>query len=235
MTARLQKILSEYGISSRRAAEKMISDGRVTVNGRKATLGESADPERDDIRVDGEPIGKRPALLYIALYKPRGYVTTLADERGRKTVTDLLSDLGTRVYPAGRLDLNSEGLLLLTNDGELARSLMHPSKQVEKVYHVKVDSADMERVTALRELDEIEGEAIQRPEVSVLSREDGRSLLEIRIREGKNRQIRRMCEATGLGVVRLKRVAIGPITIKGLRSGQWRHLEASEVAQLKRL
>lgn len=232
---RLQKILSDYGIASRRAAEKLIIEGAVKVNGITAEVGQSADPENDIIMVNGKVLGEKPEPVYIALYKPRGYVTTLKDERGRKTVSDLVADCGTRVYPAGRLDIDSEGLLLMTNDGEVALKLTHPSKRIEKAYRVTVNSTDPEKFEELRSITDLDGEPISNAIVRVLKTGADRSSLEIVIHEGKNRQIRRMCEKAGLEVLRLKRNRIGEISLGGLKPGEWRHLDKKEVRYLKSL
>jgi len=230
---RLQKILSNYGIASRRAAEKLIAQGAVTVNGVTAEVGQSADPENDIIMVNGKVIGDKPEPVYIALYKPRGYVTTMKDERGRKSVSDLVADCGTRVYPVGRLDLDSEGLLLLTNDGDIALKLTHPSKEIEKAYRATVKSTDPEKFEALRNITDLDGEPISNAFVRVIKTETDRSSLEIIIHEGKNRQIRRMCEKAGLEVLRLKRNRIGEITLESLKPGEWRYLDKKEIRYLK--
>jgi 23S rRNA pseudouridine2605 synthase len=230
---RLQKILSSFGIASRREAERLIAEGLVEVNGVTARIGQSADPENDMITVNGKPVGPKPEPVYIALYKPRGYVTTLKDERGRKTVGDLVADCGTRVYPAGRLDMDSEGLLILTNDGDVALGLTYPSKAVEKIYRVTVRGTDPEQFEALRNISELDGEPISNATVNVIQTRADRSSLEIIIREGKNRQIRRMCEKVGIEVLRLKRNRIGKIALRGLKPGQWRYLDKTEVRYLK--
>ena len=206
MEERLQKILSAAGLCSRRTAETWLTAGRVTVNGVPAALGDKADPEKDAIAVDGKPLPKAEDFRYLMLHKPRGYVTTLSDERGRKTVADLVADVGVRVYPVGRLDRDSEGLLLLTNDGALAQRLTHPSHGVSKTYQVTVQGdvdGAAERLAAMRDL---EGAPIAPARVRTLRREGDRALLEITIHQGKNRQIRRMCAQCGLAVPRLRRI-----------------------------
>lgn len=233
MKERLQKILSNYGVASRRAAEKLIAQGAVKVNGVTAEVGQSADPENDIIMINGKVIGDKPEPVYIALYKPRGYVTTMKDERGRKSVSDLVADCGTRVYPVGRLDLDSEGLLLLTNDGDVALKLTHPSKEIEKAYRATVKSTDPAKFEALRNITDLDGEPISNAIVRVIKTESDRSSLEITIHEGKNRQIRRMCEKAGLEVLRLKRNRIGEITLESLKPGEWRYLEKKEIRYLK--
>jgi 23S rRNA pseudouridine2605 synthase len=225
--------LSNYGVASRRAAEQLIAAGSVKVNGVTAEIGQSADAENDIIMVKGTVIGSKPEPVYIALYKPRGYVTTMKDERGRKTVNDLAASCGTRVYPVGRLDLDSEGLLIMTNDGDIALKLTHPSKAVEKAYRVTVKSTDTAKFDALRNITDLDGEPISNAQVRVIKMETDRSSLEVIIQEGKNRQIRRMCEKAGLEVLRLKRNRIGEITLENLKPGEWRHLEKKEVRYLK--
>ena len=233
MRERIQKLLSAAGICSRRAAETYIVDGRVTVNGVTARLGERADPDRDEILVDSAPLAPKAGPVYLLLNKPRGYVTTLSDERGRRTVADLVADCGSRVYPVGRLDLDSEGLLLMTNDGDLAHRLLHPSSQVTKTYHVWVwgqVAGAAARLAAVRELD---GEAIRPAGVETLRESGGAAVLSITIHEGKNRQIRRMCAQCGLGVKRLRRVREHTLELGDLPVGAWRYLTPEEVAALK--
>lgn len=235
MEERLQKILSGLGVCSRRQAEQWIQAGRVRINGQMAVLGQRADPQRDTITVDGTALGQAPARQYILLHKPRGYVTTLKDERGRKTVADLVQDCGARVYPVGRLDRDSEGLLLLTNDGALANRLMHPSAEVEKVYRVTVDGYDsgaLERVRAVREVD---GAPIQPPGVELVRVQGRRAVLTVTIHEGRNRQVRKMCAQAGLEVRRLVRTAEGPLTLGNQRPGTWRYLTQEERQQIEEL
>ncbi|MBQ3214648.1 MAG: rRNA pseudouridine synthase [Oscillospiraceae bacterium] len=233
MTERLQKILASRGVCSRRKAEEWISVGRVTVNGNVAQLGQSADSEIDDIRLDGEPIPTADEYVYIMLHKPRGFVTTLSDEKGRANVTQLV-DCGKRVYPVGRLDMDSEGLLLLTNDGDFANHLMHPKAEVDKTYEVWVtgyqDGADklLERPITL------DGYTIRPPKVRLMSRQRSGARLLITIHEGRNRQVRRMCQAAGLHVTRLRRVAEGPVTLGDLPKGKWRHLTPAEIEELRK-
>lgn len=234
MKERLQKIISGHGICSRRAAEKLIADGRVKLNGAVAEIGMSADIESDIIEVDGKVLGDRPELVYILLNKPRGVLTTSSDDRGRKTVVQLV-DCGERVYPVGRLDLTSEGLLVLTNDGDVARALTHPSGGIEKTYRVTVEPFVESKVEELAALDELDGEPINPAKVTVVQQADGRAKLEIVINQGKNRQIRRMCEAVGMDVHRLKRTRIGELKLAGLRPGEWRYMEKEEIRWLKGL
>lgn len=235
MEERLQKVLSAAGVCSRRTAEGYITAGRVTVNGLPAALGQRADPELDEIRLDGRPLGAKAPPVYLMLNKPRGYVTTLSDEKGRPTAADLVKGCGARVYPVGRLDLNSEGLLLMTNDGALAQRMTHPSHEVSKTYHVSVSGAlegAAERLSALRDL---EGEAIRPAQVSVLRCSGGTAELSVTIHEGKNRQVRRMCAACGLSVRRLRRVREHTLSLGTLRSGSWRYLTEEEIRALKSL
>ena len=234
MEERLQKLLSAAGVCSRRAAETYITAGRVTVNGVPAELGQRADPDRDDIRVDGKPLSGKEELVYLLLNKPRGYVTTLSDEKGRKTVAELVSGCGARVYPVGRLDLDSEGLLLMTNDGALTHRLLHPSGQVNKTYLVSVYgpvAGAAERLSAVTDLD---GEPIRPAQVEVLRRTGQTAELSVTIHEGKNRQIRRMCQACGLTVKRLRRVREHTLELGELPVGKWRYLTAEEVAALRK-
>jgi len=232
MEERLQKLIAAAGVASRRGAEEMISAGRVTVNGHTASLGERADTEKDEILVDGKILPGGEGKLYLMLHKPRGYITSVADDRGRRTVMELLPDLGARVYPVGRLDMDSEGLLILTNDGELANQLMHPSREKEKVYHVTV-AGSVENVRRLAFPIVIDGRATRPAKVRLLVKKEKGAVVEVRISEGRNRQIRRLCEAAGLEVKRLKRVALGSLRLGELRSGQWRKLTDAEVRALR--
>jgi len=239
---RLQKILSTAGIASRRAAESYITDGRVSVNGETVTeLGSKADPDADDIRVDGRRIKTSQRRLYLLLYKPRGYIASRSDPQRRPTVIDLLAKGGIRdyVYPVGRLDYESEGLLLLTSDGDLAARLTHPSHEVEREYHVKVlgvpDDHDLARLSKGIVID---GRRTRPADVKLLSETEGtaspHAMLSIVVKEGRNRQVRDMCEAIGHPVDRLKRVRIGPITDDRIRPGEFRELDAREVAALRK-
>ncbi len=229
MKERLQKLISSAGLASRRAAEDMIAAGRVTVNGRIASLGESADAETDTVCVDGVPLRFHDNHTYIMLHKPRGYVTTLHDEQGRRTVAELVRIGDRRLYPVGRLDMYSEGLLLMTDDGALANAVMHPRGEVEKVYrtHIRGDlDAALPVLTGPMELD---GCPLRPAKVRRL----GDGIIEITIHEGKNRQVRRMCEAAGLKVERLVRVAEGPLRLGDLKVGTWRYLTENEIELLK--
>ena len=230
---RLQKLLSAAGIASRRASEEIIAQGRVTVNGKTAEVGMSADPEKDDIRVDGERLKIARRRNYIVLNKPRGYVTTMSDARGRPTAAELVADAGTRLYPVGRLDMDSEGLLLFTDDGAAANALMHPRHVVDKVYTVFVQGQDVRAaVRQLSQMTELEGEPIAKPDVNLIELKGQGGELQITIHEGKNRQIRRMCAACGLAVRRLIRVAEGAILLGELPAGKWRRLTREEEAFL---
>lgn len=237
MKERLQKLISSAGLASRRAAEELIKQGRVKVNGETASLGMSADPELDDIRVNGKRLRISGTRVYIMLNKPRGYVTTLSDEKGRKTVAELVKGAGRRLYPVGRLDLNSEGLLIMTDDGEAANALMHPSHEVGKTYRVTVSGREPE--AAVRELEalrEVEGEPIRPAQVSFAGETgDGIYMLNVTIHEGRNRQVRKMCAAAGLEVRRLVRIAEGELSLGGLQTGKWRHLTSEELDWLLKL
>ncbi len=236
MKQRLQKLISAAGIASRRTAEAMIRAGRVTVNGETAALGASADPDTDTILVDGQVLSLPSARRYIVLNKPRGYVTTLRDDRGRPTVAELVKDAGGRLYPVGRLDMDSEGLVILTDDGETANALMHPSHQVDKVYTVFVQGQDVPAgIAALRSMTELDGEPITRPQVMMIERKGTGAELQITIHEGKNRQIRRMCDACGMRVSRLIRIAEGPVTLGELPAGKWRPMRRDEISCLQKI
>ena len=233
MTERIQKLLAAAGLCSRRTAEEWIAAGRVTVNGRRVRVGDKADPETDDIRVDGRPLRGAAQHVYLMLHKPRGYVTTLSDERGRPTAASLVRGCGARVYPVGRLDLDSEGLLLFTNDGALTHALLHPSHQIEKEYRVTVTGpveGAAQRLAAIRDL---EGERIRPARVRELWRDGSKAALSVTIHEGKNRQIRRMCRQAGLAVRRLQRVREHTLTLGDLPVGQWRYLTQQELRDLE--
>ena len=232
MEQRLQKILSNYGVASRRKAEQMIIDRRVRVNGNTASLGDVADDEEDVIEVDGVRLKRQPARIVLMLNKPRGYVCTLSDEKGRKNVAELVSGCGARVYPVGRLDLNSEGLLLLTNDGELANRLTHPKKEVDKVYLVWLSQYIPGCEASIASPIEIDGRPTSPAKVEKLRQEGETALLRITIHEGRNRQIRRLCERANVTVTRLRRVAEGSLQLGDLKPGQWRVLTEEEIAGL---
>lgn len=229
--------MAEAGVCSRRAAETMIKAGKVKLNGHPVQLGDKMDPAKDVLVVSGERVHlpKKRELVYLMLYKPRGYVTTAKDEMGRRTVMDLLGDVDVRVYPVGRLDKDSEGLLLLTNDGDFANKITHPSSEVGKLYRVTVrPHATEQQIAALASgvvLDD--GSKTLPAAVHVVQDEGDRTVLELTIREGKNRQIRRMCEAVNLRVARLKRSAVGPVKLGMLQPGQYRELTPAEVSALR--
>ena len=233
MTERLQKIISARGICSRRKAEEMIQEGRVTCNGIVVKLGDAADPQTDEIRVDGELLPAVSSYVYIMLNKPRGYVTTLSDEKGRPNAAQLI-DCGVRVYPVGRLDMDSEGLLLFTNDGDFANHLMHPKHEVEKTYDTWVTGYTPEGEEALRKPIELDGYRIRPPRIVVLQHEGDRAKIRITIHEGRNRQVRKMFEAVGHTVKALKRESIGIVELGNLPEGRWRYLTSSEIEYFRR-
>ena len=234
MKDRIQKIIASRGVTSRRKAEEMIPAGRVTCNGRVCLLGESADPDIDIILLDGKPLPSGGEYTYIMLHKPRGFVTTLSDEKGRRNVAELVKDCGQRVYPVGRLDMDSEGLLILTNDGEFANWLMHPKHNVDKTYLVTVDGYTENGLEQLGQPITLDGYTIAKPSVKLLSaNEKGRAKLEVVIHEGRNRQVRRMCAAAGMQVIRLVRISEGKLQLGNLPLGKWRHLTDREVESLK--
>ena len=229
MEERLQKILSMAGVCSRRQAEAYLRSGRVSVNGQPAGLGDRADPERDQVALDGRAVRLPRRHTYLMLHKPRGYVTTLSDERGRRTVAQLIKGCKARVWPVGRLDMNSEGLLLLTDDGALTHALTHPSHQVEKEYRVQV-RGDLERaLPLLRAPMELDGERMMADRVEWA----GADWLTIVIHQGKKRQVRRMCAAVGLAVERLIRVREGGLLLGDLKEGAWRALTQEELNRLQ--
>ena len=236
MTERLQKILSARGVCSRRRAEELINAGRVSVNGCVANLGDSADPDTDEILLDGNPLPSQSGFVYILLNKPRGYVTTLSDEKGRPNAAQLVADCGVRVYPVGRLDMDSEGLLLFTNDGEFANLLMHPKHEVNKTYRVTVRGFSEFGLEKLKQPVTLDGYTIRKPEIVLLRRfgETDKAELEVTIHEGRNRQVRRMCDLAGMTVTRLIRISEGTLKLGALPRGKWRHLTAEEVAALKK-
>lgn len=233
MAERLQKILSARGVASRRTAETWIQQGRVMVNGIPARLGDTADPEQDEILLDGKPLPQGQEPVYILLNKPRGYVTTLSDEQGRPNAAQLVADCGVRVYPVGRLDMDSEGLLLFTNDGAFANALMHPKHQVKKTYDVWVTGYVPGAEIRLARPIELDGYTIRKPEVKLFKAEGNRARLRVTIHEGRNRQIRRMCQAAGMTVTRLRRIREGSVWLGDLAPGAWRHLTREEVARLR--
>lgn len=232
MTERLQKILSARGVASRRASEELITRGRVTVNGIPAALGDRADPETDEILVDGQPLPGAREFVYILLNKPRGYVTTLSDEKGRPNAAQLVAGCGQRVYPVGRLDMDSEGLLLFTNDGEFANRLMHPKEEVDKTYEVWVTGYTPGAEKRLLEPITLDGYTIRKPKVKLLKTQEDQAKLLVTIHEGRNRQVRRMCEKAGMLVTRLRRIREGNLSLGSLKPGAWRYLSEEEVRGL---
>lgn len=231
---RLQKYMAECGVASRRKSEELIARGKVKVNGHPASIGDKIDPKKDLVTVDGKKISKEEALVYYALNKPRGYITTVSDEYGRKTVMQLVKS-DSRIYPVGRLDKESEGLLIMTNDGYLANLLTHPKHDFAKVYRVTVrPSVTDEILYKLRNGVEIDGRMTAPCEISVITEEEDRTVLKFVLHEGRNRQIRKMCEAVGLEVARLKRTAIGPIKLGMLKTGKYRALNENEIKKLIR-
>lgn len=234
---RIQKVLSDQGICSRRAAERMIDEGRVKVNDHPVTLGDKMDPDYDKVSIDGKTVRivRKRKYIYIMLHKPRGFITTASDELGRKTVMDLVKGVGRRVYPIGRLDKDSEGLLLMTDDGAFANLLTHPSGGVGKLYRVTVrPRATEEQIVKMSSGVVLDDGVKTAPAViHVVTDEPNRTVLEITLHEGRNRQIRRMCESVGLEVIRLKRSAEGPVKLGMLAPGEWRELKRSEVTALR--
>lgn len=237
MIERIQKIISARGVASRRQAEEMIRNGRVTCNGRVCALGESADPEADTILIDGKPLPQSGEKVYILLHKPRGYVTTLSDEKGRKNAAQLVADCGVRVYPIGRLDMDSEGLLLFTNDGDFANLLMHPRHEIDKTYKVTVTGYSYEGLEKLKLPVTLDGYTIRPPMVQVIRRPAAlgeKAVLKVTIHEGRNRQVRRMCALAGMDVTRLIRIQEGALSLGDLPSGKWRYLTPAEVEELRK-
>ncbi len=241
---RLQKFFSDAGIMSRRHAEDAIAEGRVTVNGAVAEVGMKIDPERDTVTLDGKEVRPRTVsdYTYIMLNKPAGYVTTMSDEKGRPTVTELVKDVGVRVYPVGRLDMYSEGLLILTDDGELANKVMHPSSEIGKTYAVRLKGKlSPEEIRTLEDPMELDGYRLRPISVKTLSddRRTGRgdcvTDILVTLYEGRNRQIRRMCENCGFTVLRLRRISEGEISLGNLPAGKWRHLTDNEITYLKNI
>ena len=233
MTERLQKLIASAGLCSRRTAEEWIAAGRVRVNGALASVGDRADPETDTVTVDGIPLPETASPVYLMLNKPRSYVTTLSDEYGRRTAAELVAGCGARVYPVGRLDRDSEGLLLFTNDGDLAQRLLHPRHEVDKVYLVTVRGdirGAAERLMAITELD---GEPIAPAQAEEVSRHEGQALLRVTIHQGKNRQVRRMCARIGLHVARLQRIQEDTLLLGDLPPGKWRYLTDRELQEIK--
>lgn len=234
---RLQKFMADMGVASRRKSEELIKAGKVKINGHVAQIGMKVNPRKDLVTVGKQKITnvKNRKMIYIMLHKPRGYVTTVSDELGRKTVMDLLPDFDERIYPVGRLDKDSEGLLLLTNDGSFTNCMTHPSHEYAKVYRVTVRPAVNDKILKnLRDGVEIDGRMTSPCEVTVLVEEENRVVLEFIIHEGRNRQIRKMCESQGLEVARLKRISVGSLKLGMLKQGDYRELSEQEVKKLLR-
>ena len=233
MRERLQKILSARGIASRRKAEEMITSGKVSVNGITAVLGDTADPEVDEIQVEGKPLPAQEKYIYILLNKPRGYVTTLSDEKGRPNAAQLVADCGVRVYPVGRLDMDSEGLLLFTNDGAFANALMHPKQEVQKTYEVWTTGYHPGGEIQLTRPITLDGYTIRPPKVKLLRADGQKAKFLVTIHEGRNRQVRRMCEAAGMRCTRLRRIREGNLSLGDLPLGKWRYLTDAEVKAIQ--
>lgn len=235
MKERIQKIIASRGVASRRHAEELIVAGRVQCNGIICKLGECADPDVDEILLDGKPLPEPEAFVYILLNKPRGYVTTLSDEKGRKNVADLVANCKARVYPVGRLDMDSEGLLLMTNDGNLANKMMHPKHEVNKTYLVEVKKYSSEALDRLKRPIVLDGYKLRIPELMLINanQKTGAAVFEMTIHEGRNRQVRRMCAIAGMQVKRLTRIREGNLELGDLKAGTWRYLSDNEIQQLK--
>lgn len=234
MTERIQKILSARGVASRRQAEEMIRAGKVTCNGKVCVIGDTADPETDEIMVEGQPLPIPGDRVYIMLHKPKGYVTTLSDEKGRKNAAQLVADCGVRVYPVGRLDMDSEGLLLFTNDGDFANQMMHPKHEVNKTYDVSVKNFTAEGLEKFARPMTLDGYKLRIPDVKLIEKTEDRARLQITIHEGRNRQVRRMCAIAGMQVKRLVRVKEGSLSLGDLPVGKWRYLTKEEIAHLQK-
>ncbi len=233
---RLQKFMAESGVASRRKSEELISQGKVRVNGKVAQIGDKIDPKYDKITVSGKRVAKQKKTVYLMLNKPRGFITTMNDERDRKCVAELVSDINVRVYPVGRLDRESEGLLLLTNDGEFANALTHPSKHIPKTYRVTIrPSITKQQATDFRNGIEIDGIMTAPADLKIISEEENRTVVEVTLYEGRNRQIRKMFESFGIEVARLKRIKVGNLKLGMLKQGEYRELKEEEVNALLEL
>ena len=233
---RIQKFFTDCGVLSRRAAEEAIKAGHVLINGQPAQIGQKIDPEQDLVTYRGQPVtmDTHPRNVYVMLNKPRGYVTTMHDEQGRPCVTKLVEDIPTRIYPVGRLDMDSEGLLLMTNDGELANQLTHPRHEIPKIYHVKIaGTVTQEQLKALGKSMKIDDYIIQPVDVKLISIQKDHCILRMTLFEGRNRQIRKMCQTQRLQILSLRRIAIGDLELGNLAPGQWRYLTSAQVKYLK--
>ena len=233
---RIQKFFTDCGVLSRRAAEEEIKAGHVRINGEIAQIGQKIDPEHDRVTYQGKPVtmDTHPRNVYVMLNKPRGYVTTMHDEQGRPCVTALIKEIPVRIYPIGRLDMDSEGLLLMTNDGELANKLTHPKHEIPKIYHVKIaGTVTQDQLKALSKPMNIDGYVIQPVEVKLISIQQDHCVLRMTLYEGRNRQIRKMCQSQKLSILTLRRIAIGDLELGNLAPGQWRYLTQSQVQYLK--
>ena len=233
MKERIQKILSQRGVASRRQAEQMILDGRISCNGAVCALGDVADADTDTLLLDGKPLPSKGKSVYIMLNKPKGYVTTLSDEKNRKNVAQLVAQCGARVYPVGRLDMDSEGLLLLTNDGDFANRIMHPRGCVDKIYSVEVKGYTPQRLEQLKKPIYLDGYRIAPPQVNLVSSDQDLATIRITNHEGRNRQVRRMCARAGMQVKRLIRIQEGTLRLGNLPSGMWRFLTADELEAMQ--
>lgn len=233
MKERIQKILSQRGVASRRQAEQMILDGRISCKGAVCALGDVADADTDTLLLDGKPLPSKGESVYIMLNKPKGYVTTLSDEKNRKNVAQLVAQCGARVYPVGRLDMDSEGLLLLTNDGDFANRIMHPRRCVDKIYSVEVKGYTPQRLEQLKKPIYLDGYRIAPPQVNLVSSDQDLATIRITIHEGRNRQVRRMCARAGMQVKRLIRIQEGTLRLGNLPSGMWRFLTADELEAMQ--
>ncbi|MEE1186255.1 MAG: pseudouridine synthase [Acutalibacteraceae bacterium] len=230
---RLQKYLSECEVASRRKSEELIINGNVKINGRKAVLGDKIDPYKDLVTVKGKRVNRVEEKVYLMLYKPRGFINTMSDERNRKCVADLIKDVKQKVYPVGRLDKDSEGLLLLTNDGDFSNTMMHPKTHIPKTYRVTVrEKVEEDKLEMLKKGVVIDGKKTAPCEIEIIQQEDNRTVLLFVLYEGRNREIRKMCESVNYTVIRLKRVAYGNLKLGMLQTGKWRYLHENEVAKL---
>ena len=233
---RLQKFMADNGIASRRKCEEMIEQGIVKVNGNTAHIGDKVDPKKDKVTVKGRKIAVKDNLVYILLHKPRGYITTMQDEQGRKCVAELVKDVGVRIYPVGRLDRESEGMLLMTNDGAFSNAMTHPTRHVPKTYRVTIrPGITDDQIAAFQDGIEIDGRMTAPASIRVIDKSEGRVVVEVIIYEGRNRQIRKMCEAVKLEVIRLKRNAVGNVKLGMMKPGQWEDLTAEELKGLRAL